>query len=504
MFAFILAVLSASGGNLFPASPLLSQIPTLTDLTGSELLLRLLSVLLLIAVNAFFVTAEFSIVSVRRSRINQLVSAGDVQAKTVQTFQRRLDRLLSTTQLGITLSSLALGWIGENTMAVITAGWISDVARSQGMGGLIAHALAGPVAFILIAYLQIVLGELCPKSVALLYPEQLARFLGPPSLALAQFFNPFIWVLNQSTRWLLKLVGIRYTGQGWYNQVTPEELQLIIATSTESSGLEEEERELLNNVFEFSEVTAAAVMIPRTSIAAVPDDATFQMFLDEMMASGHSRYPVIGDSLDEIQGVIYFKELSEPLAQGVLFPDTSLQPWVRSAQFVPEYMPLGELLPLMQRTRQAMVMVVDEFGGTAGLVTLEDVVAEIIGDLSEPQDDEEPAIKILNDHTFLVQAQMDLEEVNDLLELYLPVADEYHTLGGFLLYQLQKVPAPGETLYYRNLELTVVSAEGPRLHQIQIHRLDPPTDDPLPGSSGPDFPGEPNLAVGRENGGMTS
>ncbi|HEY9805029.1 MAG TPA: CNNM domain-containing protein, partial [Candidatus Obscuribacterales bacterium] len=220
-------------------------------ITGREALLRLLSVLLLIAINAFFVTAEFSIVSVRRSRINQLVGAGDVQAKTVQDLQRSIDRLLSTTQLGITLSSLALGWIGESTMAVLMAAWLEQLPVPLALRQTLAHSLAVPVAFLLIAYLQIVLGELCPKSVALLYSEQLARFLGPPSLAIARFFNPFIWVLNQSTRWLLKLAGIQYTGQGWYNQVTPEELQLIIATSSESTGLEAEERELLNNVFEF-------------------------------------------------------------------------------------------------------------------------------------------------------------------------------------------------------------------------------------------------------------
>jgi len=171
-------------------------------ITGREALLRLLSVLLLIAINAFFVTAEFSIVSVRRSRINQLVGAGDVQAKTVQDLQRSIDRLLSTTQLGITLSSLALGWIGESTMAVLMAAWLEQLPVPLALRQTLAHSLAVPVAFLLIAYLQIVLGELCPKSVALLYSEQLARFLGPPSLAIARFFNPFIWVLNQSTRWL--------------------------------------------------------------------------------------------------------------------------------------------------------------------------------------------------------------------------------------------------------------------------------------------------------------
>ncbi|HBB33877.1 MAG TPA: hypothetical protein DDZ80_05550 [Cyanobacteria bacterium UBA8803] len=441
-----------------------------TNLTSRDVLLRLLSVLLLIAINAFFVTAEFSMVSVRRTRINQLVEAGDVQAKTVQSLQQSIDRLLSTTQLGITLSSLALGWVGESTMAVLVAAFLAQLPLPPENRQAIAHFFSIPLAFLLIAYLQIVLGELCPKSVAMLYSEQLARFLGAPSIAIARFFNPFIWILNQSTRCLLKLVGIQYTGQGWYNQVTPEELQLIITTERESTGLEAEERVLLNNVFEFGEVLATEVMVPRTSIAALPSTATFKTLLEEITITKHSRYPVTGESLDDIQGIIYFKELAEPLSKGKLALDTNIEPWVRPARFVPEFTPLSELLPLMQRSHLAMVMVVDEFGGTAGLVTLKDLVAEIIGDHSEAESTEELPIQILDEQTFLIQAQIDLEEVNELLDLHLPVMDEYQTLGGFVLYQLQKIPVQGETFQYENLELTVVSAQGPRLHQILIHR----------------------------------
>jgi CBS domain containing-hemolysin-like protein len=446
-----------------------------SNLTGQDIVLRLLSVLLLIAINAFFVTAEFSMVSVRRSRINQLADAGDVQAKTVQSLQRSIERLLSTTQIGITLSSLALGWIGESTMAVLVAAGIGQLPLPPSVSQFMAHSLAIPITFFLIAYLQIVLGELCPKSVALLYSEQLARFLGPPSLAIARFFNPFIWILNQSTRLLLRLAGIQYTGQGWYNRVTPEELQLIITTERESTGLEAEERELLKNVFEFGDVEAVEVMVPRTSIAAIPSTATFQMVLEEIDQTGHSRYPVMGESLDDIQGIIYFKELAQPLSQGQLTPETPILPWIRPARFVPESMPLSELLPLMQRSHLVMVMVVDEFGGTAGLVTLKDLIAEIIGDNPEPESTEELSVQILDEQTFLVQAQMDLEEVNELLDLNLPLADEYQTLGGFLLYQFQKIPLQGETLNYDNLDLTVVSAEGPRIHQIRIHRQEATT-----------------------------
>lgn len=441
-------------------------------MSGRDVWLRLLSVLLLIAINAFFVTAEFSIVSVRRSRISQLVESGDVQAQTVQSLQRSIDRLLSTTQLGITLSSLALGWIGEKTMAVLMKDLITSLPLNPTIINRIAHSLAVPLAFFLIAYLQIVLGELCPKSVALLYSEQLARFLAPPSLAIARIFNPFIWILNQSTKLLLRLGGIQYSGQGWYNQVTPEELQLIIATERESTGLEAEERELLNNVFEFRDVLALEVMVPRTNIKAIPITEPFATLLNEVAATRHSCYPVTGDSLDDIRGIIDFKDLALPLAAGEITPATSIQVWVKPVRFVPESTLVSELLRDMQRSQLKMVMVVDEFGGTSGLVTLQDLIAEIIGDDPEGFSAEEIALEMLDDQTFLVEAQINLEELNELLDLDLPVIDEYQTLGGFLIYQLQKIPVQGETLHYDHLDFTVVSADGPRLYQIQIHRHD--------------------------------
>lgn len=449
--------------------PLLAVSPLLI----SDIWLRLLSVLLLIAINAFFVTAEFSMVSVRRSRIHQLVEAGDAPAITLQALQHSIDRLLSTTQLGITLSSLALGWIGESTMAVLVATGLAQLPLPDALRIRVAHSLSIPVAFFFVAYLQIVLGELCPKSVALLYSERLARFLALPVKAIARFFTPFIWILNQSTRLLLRVVGIQYTGQAWLPPVTSEELQLIISTERESTGLEAEERELLNNIFEFGDVTAEEVMVPRTSIIALPEGATFQTLLKEMATTGHSRYPIVGKSLDDIRGIVHFKELAKPLVLGKLSLDTKLSHWIHAARFVPEYTPLSELLPLMQRSHLPMVIVVNEFGGTVGLITIQDLIARIIGNAGELASTNELLVQNLDEQTFLVQAQMNLEELNELLKLDLPLRDEYQTLAGFVLYQLQKIPAIGETLYYQNLEFTVVSAQGPRLQHIRIRRPQP-------------------------------
>lgn len=439
-------------------------------MTTHDIIIRISLVVLLILLNAFFVTAEFSIVSVRRSRIIQLVESGDLLAQTVQSLQRSLDKLLSTTQLGITLSSLALGWIGESTMAVLVKDSILHLPLPNRTIALYSHALSIPIAFFVIAYLQIVIGELCPKSVALLHSEQLAKLLAAPIGVIAQVFKPFIWILNQSTRSLLRLMGINANDTRWHDRVTPEELQLIISTEEVSTGLQDDEREILNNVFQFKEVTAEEVMIPRTRITAISQDATFETLLKKVSVTGHFRYPVKGDSLDDIKGIIDFRDLALPLAQGQITPETSLRTWVKPINFYPESTLLSELLSLMQRSNVKMVMVADEYGGTSGLVTLQDLISVILGDELDEMYPETPQFQKLDEGTFLVQAQMDLEEVNELLDLDLPVTDEYQTLSGFLFYQLQKIPLQGETYNYGDLELTIVAAEGPRLSQVRIHR----------------------------------
>lgn len=449
--------------------------------TGSTIALRLGSIAALIAINAFFVTAEFAMVSVRRSRISQLVEAGDVPARAVQALQGRPERLLSTMQLGITLSSLALGWIGEEALARLAIAALDRLplpAFGRGVGT--AHALAVPLAFVTIAYLQIVLGELCPKALALLYSEQLARWLGPPSLAIARVFHPFVWILNRSTRWLLRGLGVRSHERGWYDRVTSEELQMIINTERESIGLEVEERELLNNAFEFGEVQVNEVMVPRTQIDAIARTATFGELLTTVVATGHSRLPVTGESLDDIVGLVDFKSLAVPLEGGQLQRDSSIDTWVRPVRFVQELTPLPEVLSVLQRSQQELAMVVDEFGGTAGLVTLQDIVAQLIGDRPEPEHrDASPTVQILDEQTYLVQAQIDLEELDELLDVELPTTEEYQTLAGFLLDRMQRIPAPGETWQFANLEFTVVAASGPRLEKIRILRRDsPPTSEP--------------------------
>lgn len=439
----------------------------------NDLVWRLFFVFLFIGINAFFVTAEFSIVTVRRSRINQLVEEGDIPAKRVKSLQRRLDRLLATTQLGISLATVGLGWISEKLVSDVTRYLLIQFDINPAYHSFLTHGLAIPLAFFLVVYSQIVLAELCPKSLAFLYAEKLSRSLVPIINAIATVANPFIWLLDESTKALLKLFGVTIDRSSWYSRITPEELQLIIATEGESSGLDSSERIILNNMFKFGSVSATEIMVPRHQLSSIPEIVTFSELLTKVSVDGHSRYPVTGESLDDILGIIDFKDLAIPLSKGQLTPESPIEPWVKPVRFVPESTPLSDLLTMMQRSHLKIVMVVDEFGRTSGLITLEDLVEEILGESSHDENDENEDVVLLeriDDETVLVEAQMNLTELNEILGLALPLADDYQTLGGFLLYQWQKIPTQNETLRYQNLTFTVVTVQGPRLEKIRIHR----------------------------------
>jgi CBS domain containing-hemolysin-like protein len=462
--------------------PLIADLPQPVSSPSLDTATYIGVLLTLVAINAFFVAAEFAIVAVRRSRINQLVEAGSSRALSVQRLQRQIDRFLSTTQLGITLASVALGWLGQDAMVIATMSWLQALPLPSDISTPIAQGLAVPISFLLIVYLQIVLGELVPKSVALLSAEGVALWLGRPSEALADALSPFLWVLNQSTRLLLRIVGVEYTSKSWYSAVSAEELQMIITTSTESSGLEAEERELLKNVFEFGEVTVAEVMVPRTSIQYVEFDATVRQLLEAVSESNHSRYPAAGESLDDIRGIVHIKDIIGKLSDRSFDLDQSINAFIRPVRFVSEDTYLGDLLPQMQRSQQSVVMIVDEFGGTAGLVTLEDIISEIVGNFSEPSSNATPDIRTIDDRNFSIQAQVNLETVNESLGLSLPLTDEYQTLGGFVIYHLQKIPMQGETLVYDDLEMTITATDGPRIECIRLHRLE---KQPEPDSAAP-------------------
>ena len=427
-------------------------------LGGSDIGWRLLIVFGLIAIDAFFVIAEFSILSVRRSRINQLVAAGDDRAKQVQDLQRGIERLLSTTQVGISLSTLTLGWIGERAIAQIFVQILQNVP--------LAHSLAIPFTFVLLAYLQIVFGELIPKSIALIYAEQIARFLGTPSLSIARIFSPLIWVLDRSTKLCLRLVGIRYRYED-RDRVTFKELQAMVSTERESSGLAIEQWEVLTKVLEFADKIATDVMVPSTQIVTVPKTATCQTLLIKIATTGYCRYPVTDTSLNRIVGVVSFKDFVPLLAQGKAAGQIPIEKWIQPVEFVAESTPVSVILRQMEQFDRHMTIAIDEFGNTAGLITRQDAISEMIG-INVTPDRATQLLQRLADGTFLIQAQINLEDLNAQLNIQLPLADDYQTLAGFLLNKLQHFPQDGESLEYGDWHLTVVSTVGPRIDRVRV------------------------------------
>ena len=442
-------------------------------LPQGEVFSRLLTLLLLIAINAFFVAAEFSVVSVRRTRIQQLVQEGDLQAKTVQNLQRDIERLLSTTQIGITLSSLALGWMGEKAIAEMLFAWFNTAQVAPNARYWVAHSFSIPVAFMAIAYLQIVLGELFPKTLALAYSEKLAKFLGPISLSISRLFTPLVWILNQSNRALLRLLRVPISARNTFNPVTAKELQLILESSSEQSDLQAEERELLRNVFESGETLVEEVMVPRTSIHAIEAQSTLREFLEEVSRTGHHYYPVIDESLDQVRGTLYYKDVVRELPFQSLDFNASIQPWIQTAWFVSEGTPIQNVLQMMQKYKLGVIMVREsEFNGTAGLVTLQDLIRAIIGIEDEAPSPADEPITEQDNHTFMIQAQTDLETVNEHLGIGLPILEDYQTLGGFVMFHLQRIPEAGEFFGYENLEIKIMSAQGPRIEQVLIRITD--------------------------------
>jgi CBS domain containing-hemolysin-like protein len=427
-------------------------------LGGSDIGWRLLIVFGLIAIDAFFVVAEFSILSVRRSRINQLVAAGDDRAKQVQDLQRGIERLLSTTQVGISLSTLTLGWIGERAIAQI---FVQSVRNVQ-----VAHSLAIPFTFVLLAYLQIVFGELIPKSIALTYAEPIARFLGTPSLTISRIFSPLIWVLDRSTKLCLRLVGIKYRYED-RDRVTFKELQAMVSTERESSGLAIEQREVLTKVLEFADKIATDVMVPSTQIVTVPKTATCQTLLIKIATTGYCRYPVTDTSLNKIVGVVSFKDFVPLLAQGKSAGQIPIEKWIQPVEFVAESTPVSVILKQMQQFDRHMTIAIDEFGNTAGLITRQDAISEMIG-INVTPDRATQLLQRLADGTFLIQAQINLEDLNAQLNINLPLADDYQTLAGFLLNKLQYFPQDGESLDYGDWHFTVVATVGPRIDRVRV------------------------------------
>ena len=434
-------------------------------LTLPAVLLRLLMVFLLILTNGYFTAMEFALVAVRRTRIAQLSAEGNRSAQLVSRLLDNPDRFIAASQLGVTMASLALGWVGESTMAAIIEPPLRALVGRW--SAAVANTVGTVLAFALITYLHIVLGEQVPKGVALRYAERTSLTAAPLMDIFFRVFRPFIVLLDSSAHIVLGWLGAGLPA-GHRMAMTVEELRMVIEESQREGLLEAELEDMVQRLLRFGDRPVREVMIPRTEIQAVEKSATLEQVLHLFVNSRHARFPVYEGSLDNIVGIIAMKDVLAAVALGQVERSSSIEPLIRPAFCVPESRKVGTLFSEMRERHIQMAVVLDEYGGTAGIVTLEMLTEEIIGEISEEWAVTEPALEPLGSHTFRVDAQRRIEEINEELGLNLPESEDYETLAGFILYHLQAIPKEGQTFRYQDIEFTIVEMEGLRIETVEI------------------------------------
>lgn len=428
--------------------------------------LGILITVLLVVANGFFVAAEFAIVKVRASQIELRAATGKRTAVMAKRLLTHLDAYLSATQLGITLASLGLGAVGEPIVADLIARAMAFFGYAGGPE--LAHAIALPFAFALITVMHIVLGELAPKSLAIQLPEKTSLAISYPLRFFYILFKPFIVVLNGMANWLLKKAGIEPAGVLEHVH-SNEELRMLLEQSKEGGTIEATEHELLENVFEFREKIVKEVQIPRTEIVAIdaaePVDEMAKIVIEE----GYTRMPVYRDSIDNIIGVVYSKDLLTLKEQSDLIILSDL---LRPVYYIPDTKPIADLLREFQRRKIHLAIVVDEFGGTAGIVTLEDVLEELVGEIQDEYDDEPSEIEEIEEGIYKVDATLSVGDANDLLEgLELPEGEDYTSVGGLVIKWFGRIPQEDESFVRDDVRMTVLKTSNNRIVEVKIEDL---------------------------------
>ncbi len=440
-------------------------------------LLRLVAVVLLVLMNGFFVAAEFALVSVRKTRIAELIAQGNTSAEWVRKAIEDPDRFIAATQLGITLASLGLGWIGEPALGKLLRP-IIDLFPATIEEGL-SHSLSAGLAFAIITFLHVVVGELAPKSIALQNPVRTSLAVAQPTVITEWIFKPAIWILNGTGNALLKLLGFEpATAHELVH--SPEEIKMLATASAESGVVKDSEEEMLHAVFEFGDMLVRQVMVPRTEMIALQEDATLEEMIEVAIQYPFTKLPVYGESLDQVIGVVHLKDLVRAL-HGESNSNKTAQDLMREAIFVPETAKLDDLLNRFRARKRHLAIVLDEYGGTAGVVTLEDLLEEIVGEVSDPFDDE-PEIKDLPDGSSSVDGLTLIYEVNKYFDLNLndPI---YDTIAGYILGQLGRMAKIGDVITIDGTTLRITAMDGLRIARISIlpteMGFDPQSDDAM-------------------------
>ena len=435
---------------------------------GVTLTLELIGVGILILLNAFFVAAEYALVTARRTRIIELHHQGNRRARAVLKITSDPQQFIAAMQLGVTLTSLGIGALGEQALARAFESWL-------------ATALAVLLAYLILTYFHVVIGELVPKGVALGHAEGTALWVSAPVRAFFTLFAPFVWVLRKSTDAVLHLLGLE-PPSAEREPLSEAELRMLLSRSSEQGEIEHEEQQMIDKVFVFGDKDVADVMVPRPEVVAISAELPPEEALAAVLDSPYTRYPVYGESLDDVIGVLHVRDLFTAVHDRGL-ASVRLAEIVRSAYVVPETKDLASLLQEFRKTNNHFAVVVDEYGGTAGIATLEDLLEEIVGEIEDEFDVAEVQIEQIDEDTYRISGMFPIDEFNDRFGTDLPDED-FHTVGGYVFGQLGRAAEPGDDVSWNGVRFDVLEVEGNRIERIGVtfHERPPvrrPEDDPF-------------------------
>jgi putative hemolysin len=439
---------------------------------------QLLFIAFLTVLEGVFVAGEIALVSIRRSRVEQLVDEGRPGARRVRRLLDDPGRFLAVSQLGLTV----IGFFASAYAAVSLVESLSSVLRGFGMDAGTADGISLIVVTIVLALFTIVFAELVPKTLALANPERFAIALSIPIDFLARALGPLIALLTGITRAITGMFGATISNEA---SITAEELRLIVERGGEQGILEAEEEQMINAVIELGSRRVHEVMVPRIAIAAIPASATFDEAIDTIIEHGHSRIPVYEESVDEILGILYAKDLL-PILRDSAGPRPDLRSLLRTPVYIPESMTVDDLLHEFQRRKVHIAIVLDEYGGTAGLVTIEDLLEEIVGEIQDEYDTEEPMVVRLSEDEARVDGRASVDDLAELFDtnLGLEDEDEYDTVGGLIYHRIGGVPSPGDRVEVDGLILTVETTDGRRVSKVLVVRRRGENGEPLADEDG--------------------
>jgi putative hemolysin len=427
-------------------------------------MLDILVLILLTFLEGFFVAGEIALVSIRRSRVEQLVDEGSSGARRVRRLLEEPGRFLAVSQLGLTV----IGFFASAYAAVSLVRTFAKILEGIGIDPNNSETIALIVVTVVLALFTIIFAELVPKTLALANTERFAIALSLPIEFLARALGPLIRVLTGITAWIAKLFGANVSNEA---QITAEELRLIVERGGEQGVLEAEEEQMINSIIELGERRLHEVMIPRIAIVSLPASTTLDEAIDKVVEEGHSRIPVYEESIDEVVGILYAKDLLPILKTGTATRPT-LRSLLRTPVFVPESMTIDDLLHEFQRRKVHIAIVLDEYGGTAGLLTIEDLLEEIVGEIQDEYDTEEPMVVRISDDEARVDGRADVDDLAELFDttLGLEDEDEYDTVGGLIYHRIGGVPSPGDVVDVDGLQLTVETTDGRRVGKVLVVR----------------------------------